>query len=227
MASGTGTCFLGSPLVHAFPVVYLSFPTSNHNPLDVPLKCDPLYIFRFLHQTTTNSRCASSPLCCISFVSYIKPQLDNALCVYIFVVYLSFPTSNHNISTLIMFTVMLYIFRFLHQTTTYDTVASYISMLYIFRFLHQTTTHQVLALMIISCISFVSYIKPQHRFSCLYVVSVVYLSFPTSNHNSTIRLENWSLLYIFRFLHQTTTVMLTHQLPYSCISFVSYIKPQH
>ena len=76
------------------------------------------------------------------------------------------------------------------------------------------------------CISFVSYIKPQPLLSLGYRPSVVYRSFPTSNHN----LGNLNLatvwLYIVRFLHQTTTSMVAGNLVHSCISFVSYIKPQ-
>ena len=55
---------------------------------------------------------------CISFDSYIKPQppfisgSDNT------VVYLSIPTSNHNLDGIGYLVVLLYIFRFLHQTTT-------------------------------------------------------------------------------------------------------------
>ena len=57
-----------------------------------------------------------------------------------------------------------------------------------------------------SCISSVSYIKPQqkswHSFHC----SVVYRPFPTSNHNQGIAVSRISRLYIVRFLHQTTTL---------------------
>ena len=55
---------------------------------------------------------------------------------------------------------------------------------------------------------------------------VVYRPFPTSNHNQQ---KNWSLkqkLYIVRFLHQTTTYFTTLTARQSCISSVSYIKPQ-
>ena len=144
-------------------------------------------------------------------------------------------------------------------------------MLYIFRFLHQTTTPRSLHPQCSRCISFVSYIKPQldlwnqrptfscisfvsyikpqqypiyykvidvvylsfptsnHNFSLIYgnFDSVVYLSFPTSNHNPSLRRRQASELYIFRFLHQTTTLGYCLWQLFSCISFVSYIKPQH
>ena len=98
---------------------------------------------------------------CISFVSYIKPQLYLAILLGIAVVYLSFPTSNHNFN------------RFNHP----------FKKLYIFRFLHQTTTHCAQKASLSSCISFVSYIKPQPWVTACGNFLVVYLSFPTSNHN--------------------------------------------
>ena len=58
---------------------------------------------------------------------------------------------------------------------------------------------------IISCISFDSYIKPQPAFRDIADGKVVYLLIPTSNHN---RLA----MVIFLLL--------------GCISFDSYIKPQ-
>ena len=165
-----------------------------------------LYIFRFLHQTTT-----ATP----------KPRPG----------------------------AQLYIFRFLHQTTTIFFKVSATASLYIFRFLHQTTTYTLKTFLQVSCISFVSYIKPQPRTcgrsrwqSCISFVSyikpqpkkylkccrcVVYLSFPTSNHNDMRCGVAQTVLYIFRFLHQTTTTSLAVNIVISCISFVSYIKPQH
>ena len=77
----------------------------------------------------------------------------------------------------------LYIFRFLHQTTTRKTKLRQRMRLYIFRFLHQTTTNILLCLYILCCISFVSYIKPQPSPRHHRPWWVVYLSFPTSNHN--------------------------------------------
>ena len=166
---------------------------------------DMLYIFRFLHQTTTICWLCSWVKGCISFVSYIKPQQfvlrSHSTCV----VYLSFPTSNHNLSchisehvTLYIFRFLhqttttyriilqvcqLYIFRFLHQTTTCNGLWQCKSVLYIFRFLHQTTTYCRMASSCRCCISFVSYIKPQQKWIICFLCHVVYLSFPTSNHN--------------------------------------------
>ena len=55
---------------------------------------------------------------CISFRSYIKPQLGTSRLSFIWVVYHSVPTSNHNHIPLISFGGPLYIIPFLHQTTT-------------------------------------------------------------------------------------------------------------
>jgi len=142
-----------------------------------------LYIFRFLHQTTTYRPSYIAMTSCISFVSYIKPQLNIMKQINLFVVYLSFPTSNHNTPAQSNSVLMLYIFRFLHQTTTPTTSSPNVEWLYIFRFLHQTTTCLIQIDILCGCISFVSYIKPQLTSTGLSAFSVVYLSFPTSNHN--------------------------------------------
>ena len=39
---------------------------------------------------------------------------------------------------------------------------------------------------------------------------VVYLSIPTSNHNKTKQAEYDLLLYIYLFLHQTTTLFIIY-----------------
>ena len=141
---------------------------------------------------------------CISFDSYIKPQqLD---CEYHKrrVVYLLIPTSNHNASGIIGGIAKLYIFWFLHQTTTCISLSTSRS----------------------SCISFDSYIKPQQLQLAAHRKVVVYLLIPTSNHNSCHIKGSANLLYIFWFLHQTTTCCCQTQQNISCISFDSYIKPQ-
>ena len=124
------------------------------------------------------------------------------------VVYLSFPTSNHNSIIFVLYHTALYIFRFLHQTTTGQHKQQVHIGLYIFRFLHQTTTINVYVIDTIGCISFVSYIKPQPFTPTCLRYSVVYLSFPTSNHNTNQRCNVGCVLYIFRFLHQTTTFLI-------------------
>ena len=164
----------------------------------------------------------------------------------------------------------LYIFWFLHQTTTFLPLLKAELRLYIFWFLHQTTTRTMKHHILTSCISFDSYIKPQrildsicltnvvylliptsnhnHAFAVACKVSVVYLLIPTSNHNldhDLLRLvavvylliptSNHNChdcntitctLYIFWFLHQTTTLTRQAAATDCCISFDSYIKPQ-
>ena len=185
-----------------------------------------LYIFWFLHQTTT-IRCIGLQVPrCISFDSYIKPQLILWCLSLRLVVYLLIPTSNHNLACCCLFHVLLYIFWFLHQTTTCI----------------------ILTLQIWRCISFDSYIKPQlllnlnFSLSVVYLLiptsnhnvedgltrqeKVVYLLIPTSNHNFRVAHSEKRVLYIFWFLHQTTTRYLILLYCISCISFDSYIKPQ-
>ena len=143
-------------------VVYLLIPTSNHNCWRNFKPFKPLYIFWFLHQTTTPRWQAYVGFSCISFDSYIKPQLfikDSVYSQVVYlliptsnhnacrrrsslmpVVYLLIPTSNHNLWMVWCYSLTLYIFWFLHQTTTSDLKHWSYTALYIFWFLHQTTT---------------------------------------------------------------------------------------
>ena len=208
-------------------VVYLLIPTSNHNRQRIKNATKKLYIFWFLHQTTTNSKRYTRDMSCISFDSYIKPQPQ-----------------------------CLSIYRLL-RCISFD---SYIKPQRLERIRSR----------IPCCISFDSYIKPQRLVVLFMSVTVVYLLIPTSNHNlyvpryshymlyifwflhqttTTVTLNNgvvklyifWFLhqtttddnthisvapLYIFWFLHQTTTSLRLYTLSTSCISFDSYIKPQ-
>ena len=210
------------------------------------------------------------PRSCISFDSYIKPQpyLDATLLYK--VVYLLIPTSNHNLILLRAVEPLLYIFWFLHQTTT--TLSSSTARMRCISFDSYIKPQLSIETMLfcIRCISFDSYIKPQlmcaFMFLCICCISfdsyikpqpfslagccssVVYLLIPTSNHNwysfllrpcqlyifwflhqttTAVSLINllW-VLYIFWFLHQTTTVGWQWYVRYGCISFDSYIKPQ-
>ena len=122
---------------------------------------------------------------------------------------------------------MLYIFWLLHQTTTRNQTEPYHLKLYIFWLLHQTTTLSRSSAGNIGCISFDSYIKPQHNETLTICCRVVYLLTPTSNHNLMVFFSNEILLYIFWLLHQTTTSFGLCSYRYCCISFDSYIKPQH
>ena len=99
-----------------------------------------MFIFLFLHQTTTPR--GLPPWCerCLSSFSYIKPQLTSCASVppcdlYLPFptsnhnhhadrvvhgedVYLPFPTSNHNVAQPFLCLFPMFIFLFLHQTTT-------------------------------------------------------------------------------------------------------------
>ena len=55
-----------------------------------------LYIVLFLHQTTTSATTCLATTSCISYYSYIKPQLDLRYTFVKNVVYRTIPTSNHN-----------------------------------------------------------------------------------------------------------------------------------
>ena len=174
-----------------FLVVYRTIPTSNHNLLCRLLHLLVLYIVLFLHQTTTLSGCRLLLCCCISYYSYIKPQLADgqmtlkescisyysyikpqlsvSLEVFRAVVYRTIPTSNHNRLHNSHPPASLYIVLFLHQTTTEDA---------------DGTKHM-------GCISYYSYIKPQLICYFLYCQGVVYRTIPTSNHNAFWAMDSW------------------------------------
>ena len=142
---------------------------------------------------------------CISFDSYIKPQLfardDDVLSVvylliptsnhnvwqqinYLgYVVYLLIPTSNHNLNQIFKTSFKLYIFWFLHQTTT--SCRTNIGSLRCISFDSYIKPQHIFVVWypIPSCISFDSYIKPQHDSEAGIYHIVVYLLIPTSNHN--------------------------------------------
>mgnify|MGYP006863309243 CR=1 FL=1 len=99
-----------------------------------------LYIVLFLHQTTTSLVTRSNPRSCISYYSYIKPQLACRDMAGGRVVYRTIPTSNHNRWFSLDVVLALYIVLFLHQTTTKCVTTSISIKLYIVLFLHQTTT---------------------------------------------------------------------------------------
>ena len=146
-------------------------PTSNHNKAVICNKINTLYIFWFLHQTTTLAKSGSTLTCCISFDSYIKPQLDGTQVIGLEVVYLLIPTSNHN--RLALHPILRLVVYLLIPTSN-----------------HNSDLRQ--------------------SFDKL----VVYLLIPTSNHNADLSIAPTITLYIFWFLHQTTTsVAVGHKSP--------------
>ena len=98
--------------------------------------------------------------------------------------------------------------------------------LYIFSFLHQTTTYAPVSEAGDRCISSLFYIKPQQPGGTPQPSRVVYLLFSTSNHNSGSLQPIIVALYIFSFLHQTTTCSDIIIVSFCCISSLFYIKPQ-
>ena len=165
-------------------VVYRTIPTSNHN------------------SCVRATSCAGR---CISYYSYIKPQLATKAMYAKQVVYRTIPTSNHNKNPIVGSYKVLYIVLFLHQTTTQTSRPIGRMLLYIVLFLHQTTTVSRIVFISFSCISYYSYIKPQHDTYQPYIMRVVYRTIPTSNHNYAKLLFDFNMLYIVLFLHQTTT----------------------
>ena len=164
-----------------------------------------LYIYLFLHQTTTVVQPLTKAGSCISIYSYIKPQPSSHRGLSYRVVYLSIPTSNHNRHPQSICAQELYIYLFLHQTTTYD-------ILYILSF---------------CCISIYSYIKPQlvdeqslREVGCISIYSYIkpqpdgWLDFFEEGCISIYS-------YIKPQLHCTSNLCKT-----CCISIYSYIKPQ-
>ena len=164
-------------------VVYPLIPTSNHNWSRWAIVRTMLYILWFLHQTTTHGVQSQANTRCISFDSYIKPQLRTWLNLTMRVVYPLIPTSNHN----------------------YSSTAVQVRWLYILWFLHQTTTSSRCVRCLCGCISFDSYIKPQLILHPWQHGGVVYPLIPTSNHNRQASRKTCGSLYILWFLHQTTT----------------------
>ena len=158
-----------------FIVVYLLTPTSNHNYFPGVKVSVLLYIFWLLHQTTTVPIFRTTKRRCISFDSYIKPQLNSETFRVNCVVYLLTPTSNHNLGNAKEVGVELYIFWLLHQTTTLEVFCIEDGCCISFDSYIKPQLARVLIWGELCCISFDSYIKPQHHQNTLCQHFVVYL----------------------------------------------------
>ena len=165
-------------------VVYLYIPTSNHNLILIILL---LILVVYLYIPTSNH-------------NVLRHYLSQRSVVYLYI-----PTSNHNRASSSYYNKLLYIFIFLHQTTTSTPVWSALGgciSLYSYIKPQPTTLHLFLTIGCISlysyikpqrtgvrgfngqsCISLYSYIKPQRPLLCTAIDEVVYLYIPTSNHN--------------------------------------------
>ena len=165
-----------------------------------------LYIFWILHQTTTVFCHSINRSCCISFESYIKPQ----------------PTLHPSGVLICCISFESYIKPQLAGSYNRRGICCISFESYI---KPQQTSKEFLDGL--CCISFESYIKPQHLLALCVILKVVYLLNPTSNHNLLPSYTAIVSLYIFWILHQTTTSKSSIHRIKSCISFESYIKPQH
>ena len=208
-------------------VVHRSIPTSNRNSAASCVQLPRLYIVLFLHQTATLLHWLVQWKCCISFYSYIKPQLrresllSDRRCISFYsyikpqplarnhrfssVVYRSIPTSNRNIR------------RSVETTST----------LYIVLFLHQTATALCDGGLKLGCISFYSYIKPQLRLerSALAQSCISFYSYIKPQLLQSGRHKRRRCISFYSYIKPQLWVRRTE---YSacCISFYSYIKPQ-
>ena len=172
------------PLFHSHCIIYLLIPTSNHNDFVLVSAHGMLYIFWFLHQTTTGESDTSCLLRCISFDSYIKPQLVGEYGTNGLVVFLLIPTSNHNdytANTLTITVVYLLIPTSNHNVLAFDSHAE--SVVYL---LIPTSNHNFRSI-VLTYDSVVYLLIPTSNHNCLKVLCrkclVVYLLIPTSNHN--------------------------------------------
>jgi len=144
--------------------VYLSIPTSNHNCHAIIFCHSWVFICLFLHQTTTASSCLPTSAGCLSVYSYIKPQRFHAETGLSRGVYLSIPTSNHNITII--------------QDEKFWGV--YLSI--------PTSNHNEETIVNSEETGvYLSIPTSNHNFACMLpkTASGVYLSIPTSNHNVT------------------------------------------
>ena len=166
------------------PVVYLLNSTSNHNVLYAITALAALYIFWILHQTTTYRRVRNKFLRCISFDSYIKPQLREYLtyCTRCCISFDSYIKPQHaKLRLLQQFRSISFDSYIKPQPVGEYGVQSLVVYL-----LTPTSNHNYNGIRLI-------------------VVKVVYLLTPTSNHNGPIIVTTTIRLYIFWLLHQTTT----------------------
>ena len=144
-------------------VVYRLFPTSNHNLTGLLIVDARLFIVCFLHQTTTDSVRSYLDTCCLSSVSYIKPQ----------------PVKKASATVRRCLSSVSYIKPQLRLPFRLRVESCLSSVSYI-----KPQLHYELPLAPVRCLSSVSYIKPQPHLYLRVGILVVYRLFPTSNHNN-------------------------------------------
>ena len=165
-------------------VVYRSIPTSNRNPQRKKQLRRKLYIVLFLHQTATQHVILLYWFCCISFYSYIKPQLSWLFLFCAGVVYRSIPTSNrnHDSSSLIRLQV---VYRSIPTSNRNLQGAEHVPTLVVYRSIPTSNRNQL---------------GPVHHADELYIVLFLHQTATTTHHWHCL-----PALYIVLFLHQTAT----------------------
>ena len=202
-------------------------PTSNHNCCLFEAVEVALYIFWFLHQTTTHDLYYRFGKCCISFDSYIKPQLCIDAAIMVLVVYLLIPTSNHN-SGVISIVLSKVVYLLIPTSNHNQSVSSHEHLIVVYLLIPTSNHNYYLGFLREQRVVYLLIPTSNHNFFLLLslVKNVVYLLIPTSNHNMMAEYNSIIQLYIFWFLHQTTTAVMLLITLIRCISFDSYIKPQ-
>ena len=165
-----------------------------------------LYIFYILHQTTTCCLSVCQRQCCISFISYIKPQPATNGVTERDVVYLLYPTSNHNRNLHPM--RQQWVVYLLYPTSNHNLGYLPRYWYWVVYLLYPTSNHNLGYLpRYWYWVVYLLYPTSNHNQGIRDVLfdEVVYLLYPTSNHNLAVTFLISSMLYIFYILHQTTT----------------------
>ena len=147
--------------------------------------------------------------CCISFDPYIKPQREREIIVISYVVYLLIPTSNHNSIGISWSTAVVVYLLIPTSNHNYYSRGEVSNSLYIFWSLHQTTTNAIYYIRASSLYIFWS--LHQTTTSSPNICASLPLYIFWSLHQTTTAAPNGNItseLYIFWSLHQTTTCFL-------------------
>ena len=173
--------------VLSLTVVYRTIPTSNHNfPLNV-LLISLLYIVLFLHQTTTWHALAYLLHGCISYYSYIKPQLIIAyICLILSCIsYYSYIKPQPVRSVAFTMVGCISYYSYIKPQHTVRLLTQMQGCISYYSYIKPQPWWAAISTLS-CCISYYSYIKPQLAVCWAGWVDVVYRTIPTSNHNSII-----------------------------------------
>ena len=143
-----------------------------------------LYLIPFLHQTTTCFPCCRTPLSCILFHFYIKPQLgkDSLVCLDCCILFHFYIKPQHCSATAEgRDCCILFHFYIKPQHSVNPRITDDCCILFHFYIKPQQYSYQQEDTA--SCILFHFYIKPQHIIFAICLNSVVSYSISTSNHN--------------------------------------------